>query len=364
MNVQIKGNERIIHMLSDLYHEIRKRNITESRNLKKEIDKQIQGIDNDPNVQLYYALLEFRYQYLIDSLSISKDSFNKIEALGKPSDSLLSYYYYFFKAMHSTITGNYISAKELYEEAEKKLLQLPDELEHAEFYFKLSTFSCHKQQYVLALKQVSMAKEIYAKHRDFELNIGYCDNLYGLTCIHLKEYELAEEYLISALDVFKRLGEEHASLYSRHNLAFLYGSQNLSELAIRYISEVNEKSPNNYKALFIEAREHFKLKNKETANTLIEKALTICGELKNEEFYHRLMILKSMNDNLAANEFENIVLKGIEYFNREELYENIEKYEESLALKYYEEGNTLKASEYFYSSSQSRKKAIEREGLK
>lgn len=76
------------------------------------------------------------------------------------------------------------------------------------------------------------------------------------------------------------------------------------------------------------------------------------------------MILKSMNDNLAASEFENIVLKGIEYFNREELYENIEKYEESLALKYYEEGNTLKASEYFHSSSQARKKAIERKGLK
>ena len=364
MNIQLKENEKVTQMLINWYYEIRKRNLEKSRKLKSEIEMHIQNLDNDQNVALHYALLSFRYEYLIDSLSIGKDSFNKIEEFEKPTDNLLSYYYHFFKAMHLTMTGDYNSAKNQYEEAEKKLQHISDELEHAEFYFKLSTFSCHNQQYVLALKQVSKAKDVFSKHRDYELNIGYCDNLYGLVCIHLKEYELAEEHLISALDMFKKHSDDHASLYSRHNLGFLYGSQNLSELAIRYLSEVNAKTPNNYKALFIEAREYYKLKNKETSNTLIEKALKICDDLKNEEFYHRLMILKAMNNNLPAAKFEDIVLKGIDYFERERLHENIEKYEEALALKYYEEGNATKASEYFYSSSQSRKKALEKEGLK
>ncbi|EMA6344554.1 tetratricopeptide repeat protein [Bacillus cytotoxicus] len=364
MNIQLKENERVKQMLNKWHHEIRKRNIEKSRELKSEIETYIHNVNDDQNVHLHYALLKFRFQYLIDSLSIGKDSFNKIEEFGKPTDPLLSYYYHFFKAMHLTMTGEYSLAKNQYEEAEKKLQHISDELEHAEFYFKLSTFSCHNQQYVLALKQASKAKEIFSKHRDHELNIGYCDNLYGLACIHLKEYELAEEHLISALDIFKKHGDDHASLYSRHNLGFLYGSQNLSELAVRHISEVIAKIPNNYKAILIKACELEKLDNNNEARELFEKGLTISADLQNKEYQHHFQILKGIHENISGEELEPLIMAGNEYFKQENLFEYIQAYNEKLAIKFYKEENHLKASKYFYLGLEAKDVTQEKGALK
>ena len=47
----------------------------------------------------------------------------------------------------------------------------------------------------------------------------------------------------------------------RHNLGWMYSTQNLSALAIRYLTEVVEKSPQHYKALYVKAKEHYKLKS-------------------------------------------------------------------------------------------------------
>ena len=364
MNVQTKGNEQITKLLDNWYIEIRKRNLNNAKQLKKELDKNITSVKDDKNVLLYHSLLNFRYQYLMDSLSIGKDSFKEIESFDIPTDEPLLYYYHFFKAMHSNITGDYNLAKEHYEKAEIKLKQIPDQLEQAEFYFKLSTFSCHNQQYVLALKQVSKAKEIFSKYNGYELNIGYCNNLYGLACIHLKEYELAEECLISALDIFQKQNEEQATLYVRHNLGFMYANQNLSELAIRYLSEVTEKMPANYRAILIEACEHAKINNKEKALELLKTGLEIITELKNEEYQHRFNILLAINNEVSGEQLESIILAGMLYFEKENLYEYINEYNEKLAVKFYHEGNHLKASKYFYLSSNAREKIHDKGALK
>lgn len=364
VGVKIQTNELITKLLNDWYVEIRSRNIAMSKQLKKEIDSKILNITSDENLLLHYALLNFRYQYLIDSLSIGKESFNEIESFPIPTDKMLTYYYHFFKAIHATITGDYILAQQEYGIAENELQNINDPIEHAEFYYKLSTFSCHSQQYVLALRQASMAQIIFSKHDGYNLNIGYCKNLSGLACIHLKEYGLAEEYLLAARDIFKKQNDSHAISYVQHNLGLMYASQNLSELAIKHLSEITTRNPNNYKALFIEAREHFKMKNKEKANFLIDNALIICNSLKQEEFYHRLMILKALNNNIPAKELEVIVNDAVDYFKKEKLYENIDIYYEFLAIKYYQEENNLEASKYFFKSSQARKDAFDKGALK
>ena len=56
----------------------------------------------------------------------------------------------------------------------------------------------------------------------------------------------------------------------RHNLGWMYSNQNLNALAIRYLSEVIEKSPNHYKAIFASALEYYKLKELSVADELIK----------------------------------------------------------------------------------------------
>ena len=80
-----KGNEQITKMLNDWYIEIRARHIGKAHKLKLEIDQKIHNIEEDQNLLLYYSLLDFRHQYMIDSLSIGKDSFDKVESLEVPA---------------------------------------------------------------------------------------------------------------------------------------------------------------------------------------------------------------------------------------------------------------------------------------
>ena len=64
---------------------------------KKEIESSIENIEEDQNLLLYYSLLDFGYKYLIDNLSVAKNSFDQIESFNKPTDDFLSYYYHFIK---------------------------------------------------------------------------------------------------------------------------------------------------------------------------------------------------------------------------------------------------------------------------
>ncbi|WP_369902682.1 tetratricopeptide repeat protein [Bacillus manliponensis] len=364
-------NETTTQLLHEWYREIRARRIDNARHLKEQADALIQGlkeeeseVTRDNNVLLYYTLLDFRFNYLINHLGVSKDSFDRVEQFNIPSDNFLSYYYHFFKAIHCDAIGNYSLAKEHYYKAEELLKFVPDELEQAEFYYKLGYSYYENQQGLLSIKEVTKAKNIFSKYEDHEINVAFCDNILGLACTYLREWELAEEHYTSAMDKFQKIGEEKFILMVRHNLGWMYATQNLNDLAIRYLTEVVEKSPQHYKAVYVKAKVHYKLEQHEIARELIERGLKISNELSLEEYQHRNEILKAMNDNSSAEELEKVVLAGIRYFDREELYDNVQEYYEILGAKCHEDDLYKKASEYFYSGMQAKKKAFEKGALK
>ncbi|KFM95550.1 tetratricopeptide repeat protein [Bacillus clarus] len=364
MSIHLKGNKEITKLLNEWYIEIRSRRIRNALCLKETIDSKIHSIEEDQNLLLYYSLLDFRYQFIIDNLSVSKNSFDKVESFDTPTDDFLAYYYHFFKGIHASTIGEYNVAKENYEKAESFLDCIPDELEKAEFQYKVGAFLYDIYQGLLSYKKVTEARKIFAQHTGYEINVAFCDNLIGLACTHLREWELAEEYFTKAMDMFQKINEEQFILMVRQNLGLMYATQNLSPLAIRYLSEVNQKQSNNYKALFIEAREHMKQGNNSIATELIAKGHKLCVELDNKEYKYHFKILDAINANFPAEALEKIVLESISYFTEQELFEYIKDYEEQLATTFYKEDNHVKASHYFYSSSQAGKKAFEKEALK
>ncbi|PEV64063.1 MULTISPECIES: Rap family tetratricopeptide repeat protein [Bacillus cereus group] len=364
MNVSVKGNERVTQLLNEWYVEIRARRIGQAHRLKEEIDKQINNIEEDQNLLLYYSLLDFRFQYVIDNLGVSANSFDKVESFEIPTNNFLTYYYHFFKAIHASSIGNYTIAKEHFDKAESLLELVPDVIEKAEFYYKLGAFHYDIYESLNSVKYATKAKEIFEKNENYERNVGFCENLLGMACTNLREWILAEEHLVKAMDIFQKLNEEKFILMVRHNLGLLYAGQNMSELAIRYLSEVSEKKPNHFKAIFIEAKEHYKLGEYDTTATLIAKGHQLCTELGNKEYCHHFEILNALNGNVLAEELEGIVLAGVSYFEKEELYEYIQEYEEQLAVRFYKESNDSKASKYFYSSTQARKKSLDKGALK
>ncbi|MEC2691110.1 tetratricopeptide repeat protein [Bacillus cereus] len=364
MNVSVKGNEKITQLLNEWYIEIRARRIGQAHRLKEEIDKKINNITEDQNLLLYYSLLDFRFQYIVDNLGVSASSFDKVEAFEIPTNNFLTYYYHFFKAIHASGIGNYTIAKEHFDKAESLLELVPDEIEKAEFYYKLGAFHYDIYEALNSVKYTAKAKEIFEKHESYERNVGFCENLLGTACTKLREWALSEEHLIKAMDIFKKLDEEKYALMVRHNLGYMYSSQNLSPLAIRYLSEVTTYNPRHHKALFLQAREHYKLDELDIAKDLADKGYSICVELGNSECKHLFAILKCLISNVSGEDLEKTALEGISYFEGESLYEYIEESQEYLAIKFYEEGSHIKSSEYFYLASKTRQKIKERESLK
>ena len=61
-----------------------------------------------------------------------------------------------------------------------------------------------------------------------------------MSCITLGQYDMAEEYLVSALSILED-EKESAALTVRYNLGIFYASQELWELALRHLEDVYEK---------------------------------------------------------------------------------------------------------------------------
>lgn len=81
MMVSAKGNNEITKLLSDWYVEIRSRRIGNAHQLKEIIDSKMHNIEEDQDLLLYYSLLDFRYQFVIDNLSVSKAVLTKLRLL-------------------------------------------------------------------------------------------------------------------------------------------------------------------------------------------------------------------------------------------------------------------------------------------
>lgn len=364
MNVQMKGNEKISKLLNDWYQVMLQQRVEKAANLKQEVEEKISDIKEDRNLLYYYSLLDFRHKVLTDGLGITKDSFDVAESYDKSSDNLLTYYYHFFKAIHATLTTNYNEASKNFEKAEQLLKHISDELEHAEFYYRVAIFNQHFYKPVEAIQSITKAKEIFVKYGGYEIKVGLCDNTLGAACVFLKQYEQAEEKYNSAINIFQKFNENDLILSVRNNLGWLYASQNLSTLAIRHLSEVTEKKPTHFKAIFLQAREHHKLGERNIAEEFVEKGLRICNEIGNTEYVHHFTILKVLNNDAPTDELEKIILEGITYFNKESLYNYTQEYAEKLAVKFYEEDNHIGASKYFYIGLQAKEKTFEKGALK
>lgn len=359
MNVHVKGNEQLIQTLNEWYFKIRARDLDAAICLKDKIDLVINEFKDDQNLMLQYYLIDFRHNYLLNNLGVSTDSFNIIDTFVIPQDNFLTYYYHFFKAIYHNAIGNYQSSRKFYDKAKAFLKYINNELDVAEFHYMLGYTLYDAYNGFLALQELSKAKEIFSKYPECETNLAFCNNLLGLTYADLDEFELANKYYTLALNSFKAIKEETFILMVKQNIALMHAKQDRPDLAIQFLSEVNKKMLNNYKAIFVEAREYVKLFEKEVACERIERGINICKQLGIEEYLHHFRILQALNDNVVASKLEIIISESTEYFEKQEMSEYTKEYQEQLAHKYFEEKNYLKSCEYF---ELSRKKNIFKKG--
>ncbi|WBO71216.1 tetratricopeptide repeat protein [Bacillus cereus] len=138
------------------------------------------------------------------------------------------------------------------------------------------------------------------------MKVASCETALGTARIFLKQFEKAEEHFNRSIALLQKHNEKKLILIVRHNLGLLYATQNLSKLAIRHLSEVTEKNIAHFKAVFLQAREHYKLRKTNIVKELIEKGLAVCMELGNEEYVYHFNILRSLNEDEAIKLLEEV----------------------------------------------------------
>ncbi|MBW3496551.1 tetratricopeptide repeat protein [Bacillus sp. FDAARGOS_1420] len=371
MSVSVKTNEQLTSLLNEWYQSMLSQQVLKATNLKKKIDKKISTLSTernqyrqDQNLLLYYSLLEFRYTVLTDGLSIQPNSLDSLDEYDMPTDQFLHFYYHFFKAIHATFTTNYTKAIEYYKQAEKILIDIPDEIEHAEFYYRIATFYHHTYNILASIEYANKSKKIFSKHEGYEIKTAFCNSLLGGCCIYVKQYEQAEVYLNAAIDLLKENHAEDSLLHVRNTIGWLYSDQNKSTLAIRQLSEVTAKVPTHFKAIFLQAKEHYKLGEQSAASPLIDKGLQICKKINNEEYTHHFSILNSLNKNISLEELEKIIQEGLIYFEKKELWDYVVEYAELFATLCRQLGDYKKVSDYFHICYQAKRKILKKGALK
>lgn len=346
-----EDSEQFLSLINEWYTAIRQRNLEKSINLKTNIDLSIDKFEQDLNLILHYHLVNFRYDYLIDKFSIKAGRFDIIDRYDihnvSSVNSPILYYYYFFKALYYNVIGNYKDSMCYYYKAESYLPALSDELEQAEFFYMLGCVKYESFQGTLALKEVENAKQIFSRDSKYITNVAFCENTLGLIYTQIKEFSLAKKHFYKALNIFGSINEEIHILMTKQNLALMYGEQNYSSVAIEYLSNINSTVLNNYKSLFIEARERYKLKEFDIALERIERGICVCQRIQNVEYLHHFYILQALVTNVPAIKLECLIYNALEYFEKEGLMEYKIEYTELLADVFYSEDNLSMACKYF-----------------
>ncbi|MBJ7945070.1 tetratricopeptide repeat protein [Bacillus cereus group sp. N24] len=362
METKISTTRKGYELLEEWYHEMLAQHIEKASILKIEADNIFNKVKENADSFIYYSLLRFRYQML-------KGNFEKglegLEYINGMPDGLLKYYYHFFKFIYATEVGNYNSAEKHLESASDLLDMMSDEKEKAEYNYRVALYKYYISQPTLAINYATKALDYFSSHEGYETKKGACENTLGMACITLEQFELAEEYLISALNMFQKLDEQSLVLKVRSNLGVLYAEQNLSDSAIRHLEEVykacqHTKLHYQRRVIFLLAREHIKLKQHNDATFYIKEGLKSC----NQEYSYHLNILECINNNESIKKLEEIVNESLSYFKEQELWKDIQIYTELLAGKWYNVGAKEKACEYYHLGHEARTLLKEKGRLK
>ncbi|MBR9672747.1 hypothetical protein CWB34_14295 [Bacillus cereus] len=357
MSVDIISKEEITKLLNDWYQAMISQRVLQSQKIKEDIANKINNIKEDQTILVYYALLNARYKLLIRDMDSTKDILDKIEPLPESTETFLEYYHHLFKAIYAINKANHSEARMQFEKAETFLEYMHDEIEKAEFNYWLAVHYYHVLKPILAVQFATKANEVFSISPGYELKTAACLNTLGMAHIRLNEFESAEEYLLSALGTFQKSNDELLIKRVKHNLGLLYASQNMPELAIKHLEDSLE---NNAKTMFLLAREHFKLGYSHIANEYIEDGYKISDLC----YRHHFRILKAVHNYVPQEELENVVIEGISYFEKEELYDWVKEYASLLGEIFYGSENHRKASKYLHIALDADKKSIERRALK
>ncbi|MED2979293.1 hypothetical protein P4284_21725 [Bacillus swezeyi] len=344
------ASEQIAKMLNQWYGMIKRHQTTEAAALKEEIRSLLPHMDEDQDLLIYFNLLDFRYKVLTEEKLEDTDKvYDTIKAIGEENtDNMIVYYSLFFSGVYEFYKKNYVEAINFYQLAEAKLRNVPDQIEHAEFHYKISEAYYQIDQHLISISHALKARSIFREWEDYRHRSIKCEMVLGANMYDMYRFTSAEEHYQKALNEAKAAGfpKEVGIVY--HNLGLIYDRKNIPKLAEEYFKKAiniaeHMESINGIRTLYMMANVLYRSDRTAEASSWYDKGLAYAKTFREEEYEAKLKLIHSLYD--CHN--DSVINESLQFLEQKNLWPDTSELDEQIAEYYLKQGNLSRSVEYF-----------------
>ncbi|MGE6630608.1 tetratricopeptide repeat protein [Bacillus sp. NPDC077027] len=233
----IISSEQVGNRLNDWRIAIRKHDVRAAQTMYQELKDLLTKMEENQEVLIYYALLEGRYKLMLyDTRGQTPNDKAELDHPSKTND-LIEYYFYLYKALYASYTKDYAAAIGLFKVAEKKLQNIPDEMEVAEFHTKIANLYMFLRQSLISLHYIQNAIDIFKSHDGYERRLAVALVIAGANYTDIGDFNKAESYYKQALDIAYTLDDCFLKAQLYHNISILYADAGESQKCIQALEK-------------------------------------------------------------------------------------------------------------------------------
>ncbi|MCY8601284.1 tetratricopeptide repeat protein [Bacillus spizizenii] len=351
--------------LNDWYTTIKNDQVEQAEIIKKEVEKELQNMEENQDALLYYQLLDFRHEIMlsymksteIEDLHNAYETIKEIEEQGQLT-GMLEYYFYFFKGMYEFRRKELTTAISAYRIAESKLSAVEDEIEKAEFFFKVSYVYYYMKQTYFSMNYANRALKIFREYEEYAVQTVRCQFIVAGNLIDSLEYERALEQFLNSLEIAKESNIEHLIAMSHMNIGICYDELKEYKKASQHLNlalEIFEKSKHSFltKTLFTLTYVEAKQQNYDVALTYFRKGRFIADKSDDKEYSAKFKILEGL---FFSDGETQLIKNAFSYLASRKMFADVENFSIEVADYFHEQGNLMLSNEYYRISIEARRK--------
>lgn len=232
---ELIASQEVGNMLNTWNLAIQKGDLSAAIEMQDDIDKAIEQMEENQDVLLYYQLLSFRLKLKLQNISknLDKPFFerNAPDEKEEKTNKLMSYYFYFYNGIYHDYLQDYDKALSYFRIAEKKLAYVDDEIEKAEFHYKLAVLFYDLKMTFLSKYHAQIACDTFNAHESYIKRQINCRMLHALNLIDQFEYEKASELFNEAENMIRSINDNHLIIHLYYSMGFLESKRENAEKA-------------------------------------------------------------------------------------------------------------------------------------